>query len=67
VSKRSSQKIAPMNANMNQKDLGILKALIEAGAVNPVIDRRYAFSEIPEAMAYLETRHARGKVVIIVE
>jgi len=56
-----------MNANMNQKDLGILKGLIEAGAVNPVIDRRYAFSEIPEAMAYLETRHARGKVVIIVE
>lgn len=64
VSKRDSQKIAPMNATMNQKDLGYLKGLIEAGDVKPVIDRCYPFSEIPEAMGYLQTGHARGKVTI---
>jgi NADPH:quinone reductase-like Zn-dependent oxidoreductase len=67
VSKRGSQKIAPMNANINQKDLGFLKGLIEAGDVKPLIDRRYPFGEIPEAVGYLEEGHARGKVVITVE
>jgi NADPH:quinone reductase-like Zn-dependent oxidoreductase len=37
--------------------------LIEAGKVRPHIDRRYAFAEIPAAIAYLEQGHARGKVV----
>lgn len=64
VSKRSHQKIAPMNANINQNDLGALKRMVEAGEVKPVIDRCYPFHEIPEAMTYLETGRARGKVAI---
>ncbi|MDJ0753540.1 MAG: NAD(P)-dependent alcohol dehydrogenase [Ardenticatenaceae bacterium] len=67
ISKRGGQKIAPMNANINQKDLGFLKGLIEAGHVKPVIDRCYPFGQIPEAVAYLEKGHARGKVVITVK
>jgi hypothetical protein len=34
--------------------------------VTPVIDRRYPFEEIPEAIRYLEEGHAPGKVVITV-
>lgn len=64
VSKRGNQKIAPMNANINQKDLDFLKGLIEAGDVKPVIDKCYPFGEIPDAVAYLEKGHARGKVII---
>jgi NADPH:quinone reductase-like Zn-dependent oxidoreductase len=30
-------------------------------------DKTYKFSEVPSALAYLETGHARGKVVIIVQ
>ena len=30
----------------NQKDLAILEALITAGKVSPVIDRRYPLSEV---------------------
>lgn len=45
-------------------DLIVLKELIEAGKVTPVIDRTYPLSEVSEAIRYLETRHARGKVVI---
>ncbi|MEZ5137705.1 MAG: zinc-binding dehydrogenase [Acidimicrobiales bacterium] len=37
---------------------------IEAGAVRPVIDRRYPITEIAEAHRYLETNQSIGKVVI---
>jgi len=50
-----------------QKDLVFIKELIEAGKVVPVIDKIYPLSEVPEAIRYLETGHARGKVIITVE
>jgi len=53
--------------NINQKDLGVLKDLLAAGRVAPVIDRRYPLSEVAEALRYLEQRHARGKVIITFE
>ena len=43
----------------------LYRELIEAGKVTPVIDRTYPLSEAPEAIDYVEERHARGKVVII--
>ncbi len=46
------------------EDLVTLTALVEAGKVTPVIDRTYPLSEVPEAIAYVEEGHARGKVVI---
>jgi NADPH:quinone reductase-like Zn-dependent oxidoreductase len=51
----------------NQEDLTVLKGLIEAGKVTPVIDRTYPLGETPEATAYIGKGHARGKVVISVE
>jgi NADPH:quinone reductase-like Zn-dependent oxidoreductase len=54
-------------ANYNQKDLQVLKELIEAGKVKPAIDRRYPLSETAEAMRYLGAGHARAKVVITME
>ncbi|MEA1997597.1 MAG: NAD(P)-dependent alcohol dehydrogenase [Gemmatimonadota bacterium] len=51
----------------NNKDLIILKELIESGKITPVIDRTYPFSETPEAVDYVGDEHARGKVVITVE
>jgi len=51
----------------NNEDLVVLKELIEAGKVTPVIDRTYPLSETPEAFRYLDKGHARGKVVITVE
>jgi len=54
-------------AKPNNKDLVVLKELIESGKVTSVIDRTYRLSETPEALRYLEKGHARGKVVITVE
>ncbi|MGD0793301.1 MAG: NAD(P)-dependent alcohol dehydrogenase [Terriglobales bacterium] len=45
-------------------DLTIMRDLMEAGKVTPVIDKRYRLNEVPEAIRYLEEGHARGKVVI---
>jgi NADPH:quinone reductase-like Zn-dependent oxidoreductase len=57
-------KVAAFIANFNKQDLNTLRDLIEAGKVNPVIDRTYPLSETPEAMRYLASGHARGKVAI---
>jgi NADPH:quinone reductase-like Zn-dependent oxidoreductase len=48
----------------NRKDLEFLKGLLEDGGVKPVIDKRFTFEEIPNALRYLGQGHARGKVVI---
>ena len=61
-----SQRLVPVFGSPNKDDLHVLKGLIEAGRVTPVIDRTYPLSEAPEAIRYLEGRHARGKVVITV-
>ena len=67
-SKGGNKKVGLMDmAKINQKDLLYLKELLETGKVVPVIDRRYSLCEVPEAIRYLETGHARGKIVITVE
>jgi NADPH:quinone reductase-like Zn-dependent oxidoreductase len=43
-----------------------LTELVEAGSLAPVVDRTYAFPDLPAAMAYQEDGHASGKVVITV-
>ncbi|CAN5606842.1 hypothetical protein BH10CHL1_BH10CHL1_03430 [soil metagenome] len=48
----------------NTKDLVFIKELLETGKIAPVIDRRYPLAETAEAIRYLETGHARGKVII---
>ena len=60
------QRLRGLSTKMKQEDLVVLKELIEAGKVTPVIDRTYPLSESTEAIRYLETGHARGKVVISV-
>lgn len=61
-----SQRLVSFLAKRSTADLDVLKELIEAGKVTPVIDRTYPLSEVPEAIRYLEQGHARGKVVITI-
>jgi NADPH:quinone reductase-like Zn-dependent oxidoreductase len=62
-----SQNLRLFIAKPSHADLDALRELIEAGKVKVVIDRRYALTEVPEAIRYVETGHARGKVVIGVD
>ena len=47
-------------------DLVVLKELIEAGKVTPVIDRAFPLSETAEAIRYVGERSTQGKTVITV-
>ncbi len=62
-----SQKMGMMLAQLNHNDLAFLADMMQSGKMKPVIDRTYKLSEVPQAIAYLEQGHARGKVVITVE
>lgn len=44
--------------------LARITTLVEAGTIKPVIDRRFGFDAVNDAMAYLDSGHAKGKVVI---
>jgi NADPH:quinone reductase-like Zn-dependent oxidoreductase len=60
------QTMRPFVAKSSSDDLQFLRGLIEAGSITPVIDRTYLLTESADAIRYLETGHARGKVVISV-
>ena len=62
-----SQKFIVLMLRSRKEYLAAIRDLMEAGTVVPVIDRVYTFSEVPQALGYLEEGHARGKVVITVE
>jgi NADPH:quinone reductase-like Zn-dependent oxidoreductase len=66
ASRTGRKRIGSMLAEPNKDDMVVLKELLAAGKVTPVIDRTFPLSEAPEAIGYLEAGHARGKVVIAV-
>jgi NADPH:quinone reductase-like Zn-dependent oxidoreductase len=61
---REPKKLVMVLARPSKEDLTVMHGLLKAGKVTSVIDKRYRLSEVPEAIRYLEERHARGKVVI---
>jgi NADPH:quinone reductase-like Zn-dependent oxidoreductase len=59
-----SQRLTRVIERANVADLLVMKGLLETGKVTPVIDRAYPLDKVAEAIGYVETGHARGKVVI---
>jgi len=49
------------------EQLGEITKLIEAGIIKPVIDKAFPFEQTNEAITYVETGRAKGKVVITVK
>ena len=47
-----------------KQDLVILKELVEAGEIKPVIDRKYSMEQTAEAHRYVETGRKRDNIVI---
>ena len=66
ASKKGGQRFVRFTAKLKREDLVVLKELLEAGNIAPVIDRRYPLSELADAMRYFGVEHARGKVSITV-
>lgn len=48
----------------NGRQLREITSLIESGAIRPVIDRIFPFESTNEALAYVESGRAKGKVVV---
>jgi NADPH:quinone reductase-like Zn-dependent oxidoreductase len=61
-----SHRLRPFLVSAKLEDLLVLKELIEAGKVTPVIDRAYPLGEIPEAIGRVGGGHARGKIIVTV-
>ena len=61
-----SQRLGTFVARQNSRDLMVLKGLIEAGNVKPVIGKTYPLADVPEAIRHLQDGHTQGKVVITV-
>ena len=64
---RASQRVIFFVANFNRPDFMTLKRMMESGQVKTVIDRVYPLCEISDAMRYLGTGHARGKIIISIQ
>jgi NADPH:quinone reductase-like Zn-dependent oxidoreductase len=58
------QRIGTLMAKGKHEDLVVLAELAEAGKLSPVIDRTYPLIDVRDALRYVGTRKARGKVVI---
>ena len=61
-----SQRIMPRDSKETEDPLGVLRDLLDAGAIAPVVDRTFPLGEVTDALAYLETGHPQGKVVVTV-
>jgi len=66
ASMRGSQKAVFFIAKFNKPDMAVLRELLEAGKVTPVVECRYELSEVADALRYMGEGHAQGKIVITV-
>lgn len=64
ISSFSTRKLKPFIVSLNQKDLLVLKALVEAGKIKPAIDRRYALRDTADALRHVGEGRAQGQTVI---
>ncbi len=60
----ASQKLKTFVMSPQQKDLLLLKELVEAGKAKPVIEHSYALSETAEALRHVGEGHSQGQTVI---
>lgn len=58
------QEIGAMLARLRGEDLEYLAGLLAEGSLTSQIDTRYSLADTAEALRYLETQRARGKVII---
>lgn len=63
----SKYPLKQFTAKASTEDLEKLAKLVQEGKLKVHIDKSYPHTEIPEAIAYIEKMHTRGKVVMVWE
>jgi NADPH:quinone reductase-like Zn-dependent oxidoreductase len=66
TSRFGRQKVLAFLATDDHADLVVLRDMLEAGSIKPVICRSFPLSRAPEAIRHVEDGHAQGKVVVTV-
>jgi NADPH:quinone reductase-like Zn-dependent oxidoreductase len=64
--KLTGRRIGSYLATHRQEDIQALADMLAAGTIRPVVDRAYPLDRAAEAVAYVESGEARGKVVITI-
>lgn len=67
LSLTGGKKLTSVFQKVSRADLLFLKEQVEAGKLKPVIDRCYPLEEAAEAIRYLETGRAKGKIVVNIQ
>jgi NADPH:quinone reductase-like Zn-dependent oxidoreductase len=66
VSMRDDRKMISGSAVRRYEDLLFLKGLIEAGAIQTVVDRTYPLERMAEAHRYVEAGRKRGNLIVTI-
>jgi len=66
-SRFAKEKFVSFGVRFDTKDLGILRDLTESGKIVPAVTKTYPLTETAAAYKYLQTGHARGKLVITID
>jgi NADPH:quinone reductase-like Zn-dependent oxidoreductase len=60
------QRIRQLTDKVNHDDLVVLKDLIEAGKIRPVIDTTFPLTEVPKAILRWKDGNSHGKIAITI-
>ncbi len=66
IGRAGKRNIMTMLANVTADELTAINEFVEAGKLKPIVEKTYELDKTADAIRYLETGHARGKVVITV-
>jgi NADPH:quinone reductase-like Zn-dependent oxidoreductase len=67
TSRVGSRRLVFFICKPNRSDLAVMRDLIEAGEVNPVVDRVYPKSELADALEAMGKGHVQGKLVVRID
>jgi NADPH:quinone reductase-like Zn-dependent oxidoreductase len=67
LKKRTNQDIRVLAVPQSRKELETVLALCQTGQIKPIIARQYPLIDTPQAFHDLDTGHAQGKIVIMLE